>query len=233
MLFRSALAREAWAAVTVPAAEVDAFAARVRAAESHWRAAFAELDPGLSVSVEPFAVERVLTDADASAFLGLLLALPHGVEAMTPAIRDLVQTSTNLGVVKTEDTLEVNLLTRSSMEASKFALARRIEATCRLAGFAVEEYGGYPGWKPEPGTPLVNLVVETWKARTGRDMAVIAIHAGLECGLIGDKYPGLQMVSFGPDVRDAHTPDEWVSVPSVGRFWDLLRAVIERLAVEG
>lgn len=227
---RNAIPREAWAAVTVPSGEVEGFTTRVHAAETHWRAAFAQLDPGLSISVEPVAVARVASAADGEALLRLLLALPHGVEAMTPAIPDLVQTSTNLGVVQTGDSFEVNLLSRSSIETSKQALARRVEATCRLAGFGVEHVGGYPGWKPEPGTHLVALIQDTWKERTGKDMAVIAIHAGLECGLIGEKYPGMEMASFGPDVRDAHTPDEWVSIPSVARFWELLRVVVEKLA---
>jgi dipeptidase D len=88
----------------------------------------------------------------------------------------------------------------------------------------------YPGWKPEPGTELVRRVETLWRERTGRELKVVAIHAGLECGIIGEKYPGMQMVSFGPDMAGAHTPEERVDIASVGRFWDLLVALLERIA---
>jgi dipeptidase D len=228
---RNAIPREAWALVAVPAGEVEAYIARIRAAEAHWRGAFAAFDPGLSIAVDPAPTSRVLGGGDGRALLSLLLALPHGVEAMSPAIPNLVQTSTNLGVVHTTDEqLEINLLTRSAIEASKESLARRIDAACRLAGFEVERVGGYPGWKPEPGARLVQVLDDVWQAQGGKPMHVMAIHAGLECGLIGEKYPGMEMASFGPDVRDAHTPDEYVNIPSVARFYALLRSTVERLA---
>jgi dipeptidase D len=131
--------------------------------------------------------------------VNLLLALPHGVEAMSPDIKGLVQTSTNLGVIDTRDgVVEVNLLTRSSIDASKAALAERIAATCALAGFEADTTGGYPGWKPEPKASLVRIVNDVNVALFGKPLEIMAIHAGLECGLIGEKYPGMEMVSFGP-----------------------------------
>ncbi len=227
---RNAIAREASAVVVVATGDADALRAQVANQSRVWAGAFGALDPGVTVSVEPGAATHVASAADARAFVGLLLALPHGVAQMSPAIAGLVQTSTNLGVVRTEAGFEVNLLTRSSIEATKDALADRIDAACALAGFTTTRVGGYPGWKPEPGASLVGVVDAAWRAQSGEPIHVMAIHAGLECGLIGEKYPEMEMVSFGPDVWDAHTPEERVSIPSVQRFWTLLVDVLERLA---
>jgi len=146
---------------------------------------------------------------------------------MSPAIPGLVQTSVNLGVVEVQGTqATVNLLTRSSIDASKLALTQRIAAACEAAGFQHSLFGGYPGWKPEPEAGLVKLVNRVHQATFGKPMEVVAIHAGLECGLIGENYPGMEMVSFGPNMWDVHTPDEHVSVGSVASFWKLLGALL-------
>jgi dipeptidase D len=170
-----------------------------------------------------------MSAADARALVGLLLAGPHGVEAMSPDLPGLVQTSTNLGILDTRDgVLEVTFLSRSALDASKAALAARIGAAAALAGFEVRHAGGYPGWKPEPGAPIVALVDGVHQALFGKPMIVKAIHAGLECGIIGEKYPGMEMASIGPSMWDVHTPDETVSIPSVAKFWTLLTGVLER-----
>ncbi|GDX81542.1 cytosol nonspecific dipeptidase [Deltaproteobacteria bacterium] len=228
---RNAIAREAVAMLAVPAEHVPALRERVAELATGWRAAFGRFDPHLSVVVEEGHATRVASEADGRALVDLLLALPHGVEARSPDIADLVQTSTNLGVLHTAEGFEVNLLTRSAIEASKVALVERIEAACRLAGFATERVGDYPGWKPEPGAAVVGVIDRAWQELAGKPVEVIAIHAGLECGLIGEKYPGMEMASFGPDVWDAHTPEERVSIPSVAKFWTLLVNVLHRLAL--
>lgn len=228
---RNAIPREAAAVIVVEAAAADAVRAQVALAAGVWSAAFGAFDPGVTASVEPAQADRVVSVADGQALIGLLLALPHGVAQMSPAIPGLVQTSSNLGVVRTDDAgFEVVMLTRSAIEASKDALADRIDAACALAGFTATRVGGYPGWKPEPGASLVGVVDAAWRAQSGHAIDVMAIHAGLECGLIGEKYPDMEMVSFGPDVWDAHTPEERVSIPSVQRFWTLLVDVLARLA---
>ena len=171
-----------------------------------------------------------MSNQDAESLIGLLLCLPHGVEAMSPDIQGLVQTSTNLGVIDTKDgVVEVNLLSRSSIDPSKFALTDRIAAACTLAGFESHLVGGYPGWKPEPNASLVKLVDGLQAELFGKPMIVMAIHAGLECGLIGEKYPGMEMASLGPDMKDVHTPDERVSVQSVANFWTLLKGILDRI----
>lgn len=225
---RNAIPREASAIVVMDPAKEQAVRTALAGHEAHWRAALGAHDPGLHLSLEAGEATQVIAKADTEALLGLLLALPHGVEAMSPDIPGLVQTSTNMGVIETRaNEVEVNLLTRSSINASKTALSQRIAATCALGGFASHVTGGYPGWKPEPKASLVRIVNETNQKVFGKPLEIMAIHAGLECGLIGEKYTEMEMVSFGPSMWDVHTPDEHVSVPSVANFWTLLKAVLE------
>jgi len=225
---RNAIPREASAQIFLDPAQEQAFRKALAEHEAHWRAALGAHDPGLHLALEAGEATQVMSSADTDALIRLLLALPHGVEAMSPDIPGLVQTSTNMGVIETrEDEVEVNLLTRSSINASRAALSERIAATCALGGFESHVTGGYPGWKPEPKASLVRIVNETNQKVFGKPLEIMAIHAGLECGLIGEKYADMEMVSFGPSMWDVHTPDEHVSVPSVGNFWKLLVAVLE------
>ncbi|MBL8732243.1 MAG: aminoacyl-histidine dipeptidase [Planctomycetes bacterium] len=227
---RNAIAREAAAVVVVPAADEKALRELVAGQETAWKAAFGAIDPGLTITVGEAKAEQVMTAADADALVSLVLAGPHGVEAMSPDIPGLVQTSTNLGIVaQKDDSFEVCFLSRSAIDSSKYALAARVAAACRLAGFAAEHSGGYPGWKPEPKSAVVAHVQAVHQKVVGKPMAVKAIHAGLECGLIGENYPTVEMASIGPSMWDVHTPDEHVSIPSVGRFWDLLQEILARV----
>ncbi len=226
---RNAIAREASLIFFMEPAQEAAFRSELSNQESHWKLAFGAHDPGLAMSLEPSTADRVMSTEDAVRVLGLLLTLPHGVEAVSPDIPGLVQTSTNLGVVDVKNGIfEVTLLTRSSIDASKYALAERIAAACTLADFQSAMEGGYPGWKPVPSSSLVKLVNGAHQDLFGKPMKITAVHAGLECGLIGEKYPELEMVSFGPNMWDVHTPDERVSIASVASFWKLLVGVLER-----
>ena len=225
---RNAIPREASAMILLDPAQEVAFREALAGHEAHWRAALGAHDPGLHLGLEAGEGTQVMSGADADALIRLLLALPHGVEAMSPDIPGLVQTSTNMGVIETRaDEVEVNLLTRSSINASKSALSERIAATCALGGFKSQVTGGYPGWKPEPKASLVQIVNDANQAVFGKPLEIMAIHAGLECGLIGEKYLDMEMVSFGPSMWDVHTPDEHVSVPSVANFWKLLVGVLK------
>ncbi len=227
---RNAIPREASAYLFLDPAEEAPFKAELARQEAHWKTACGAFDPGLAFALELGQEDQAMSPSDATVLLQLLLALPHGVEAMSPDIPGLVQTSTNLGVIDCAGgTVEVNLLTRSSIEASKAALTDRISAICALAGFESRLSGGYPGWKPEPGAFIVKLMNEVNQEVFGKPLDIVAIHAGLECGLIGEKYPGMEMVSFGPSMWDVHTPDEHVSLPSVANFWKLLVAVLEKI----
>ena len=227
---RNAIPREASAHLYLDPAREQAFKAALAGHAAHWQAALGAFDPHLAIALEPGQDGRVMSPADGQALVRLLLTAPHGVEAMSPAIPGLVQTSVNLGVVDTQDgKATVNLLTRSSIDRSKLALTERIAAACAAAGFEHTLFGGYPGWKPEPSAGIVQIMNGVHQATFGKPMAIVAIHAGLECGLIGEKYPGLEMASFGPNMWDVHTPDEHVSIASVGNFWTYLAAVLEKL----
>ena len=227
---RNAIPREASAYLFLDPAQEAAFQAELAKHAAHWQAAYGAFDPGLAMSLEAGSADQVMSKEDTTALISLLLSLPHGVEAMSPDIPGLVQTSTNLGVIDTHDgKVEINLLTRSSIDPSKVALSERIACACALAGFESHLVGGYPGWKPEPNASIVKLVDGVQEELFGKPMTIMAIHAGLECGLIGEKYPGMEMASIGPDMWDVHTPDEHVNIPSVGNFWKLLTAVLEKI----
>jgi dipeptidase D len=227
---RNAIPREASAVVLVAPGREAALREAVSVTAGEWRQAVGNFEPHLSITIEKGVPTQVMSAADARAVTGILLAGPHGVEAMSPDIPGLVQTSTNLGVAETRDGMvEVTFLTRSSIDASKRSLSARVAAVAALAGFEATHSGGYPGWKPEPGTTVVARINSTHQELFGKPMQLRAIHAGLECGIIGQKYPGMEMASFGPSMWDVHTPDERVSISSVARFWTLLTTVLARL----
>ena len=149
---------------------------------------------------------------------------------MSPDVPGLVQDSTNLATIATKgDTVEIVTSQRSAIESSKLAVARMVATVCRLAGFETENSGGYPGWKPEPNSDIVKKLQSVHEEVFGHPAELIAMHAGLECGVIGEKYPGMQMVSFGPTIQSPHSPNERVEVPSVQGFWKYLKAVLEKI----
>ena len=229
---RNAIPREASAVVFLDAGSEAEAQALLAAKQKDMQSALGSFDPGLSLVLEPAATEltQVMATEDARKVVIFLYTMMHGVIAMSAAIPGLVQTSTNLAMVATQgDQVIVSMSHRSSIESSKFATADRIAAFCELAGFQAEHGDGYPGWQPNPKLPLVKLVDDVHQAVFGKKMGIQAIHAGLECGLIGENYPDLEMVSFGPNIWDAHTPDENVSIPSVANFWKLLTAILESL----
>ncbi len=226
---RNAIPREASAVVA--AVDEAALKAAVEQVETNVRLALGSLDPGLVIAVEPTDLPaQVMSPADAKAVVATLLTMVHGVVAMTPDMPGLVQTSTNLGVLETKDgAVQFNMLHRSSIDSSKMAVVERVTAHCELGGFKATHLGGYPGWRPEPNSDLVKIVDRVHGELYGHAMKVVAIHAGLECGIIGEKYPGMQMVSIGPDMWDVHTPEEHLSIPSTEKFWGFLTAILARI----
>lgn len=158
----------------------------------------------------------------------LLFTLPNGVQRMSPDIEGLVQTSLSLGIVETqEDSVRFVLSIRSSLESEKQLLADKIGYMIRFVGGTVDFAGGYPGWAYRPDSELRELMVKVYREMYGQEPVVEAIHAGLECGLISAKLPGLDCISLGPDMKDIHTPDETLNIPSVKRVWNYLLKVLE------
>ena len=188
-------------------------------------------DPDMQFSIEVGEVQGQVWTAESTAHgLQLIVALPHGVEGMSYDIKGLVETSTNEAVIKEDDgRLSILMSSRSSEASALAALRQRIRAIGSLAGADVAEDEGYPGWKPDVSSTLLEILKEVHEQVTGEAPEIGAVHAGLECGIIGEKYPGMDMISFGPQIEFPHSPDECVKVDTVGTFYDLLTGTLERL----
>jgi dipeptidase D len=228
---QNAIPREAFAVILTEASQEKELRSRILKAESEYRADLGVFDPGLQITVENAALpQRVLDSGDAKRVTDLLVALPHGVLAVSPDVAGLTQNSTNLATISLKsDTVEIVTSQRSAIESSKWAAARMVATVFRLAGFEVEHSGNYPGWKPDPKSDIVVKLQAVHEETFGQPARLIAMHAGLECGVIGEKYPGMQMASFGPTIVDPHSPNERVQISTVGTFWKYLKAVLERL----
>jgi dipeptidase D len=228
---QNAIPREASSIVVLDAAREKDLKSLVATAEAEYKADLGSFDPDLQITVEKAErPEKVLDSTDAKQTVALLVTVPHGVLAMSPDVPGLVQNSTNLAIITTKgDVIEIVTSQRSAIESSKQAAARMVATACRLAGFEVEHRGSYPGWKPEPTSEIVRKLQAVHQELFGEPAKLIAMHAGLECGVIGEKYPGMQMVSFGPTIVDPHSPNERVQISSVESFWKYLRAVLERI----
>jgi dipeptidase D len=228
---QNAIPREASALALAGTASESELKSLVASAEAGYKADLGGFDPGLQITVEKAALPGTMLDAtDAKQTVALLASLHHGVLAMSPDVAGLVQTSTNLATVSTKgEVVEIVTSQRSAIESSMLAAARMVATVCGLAGFEVEHGGKYPGWKPEPNSEVVHKLQEVHKKLFGEPAKLIAMHAGLECGVIGEKYPGMQMVSFGPTIVDPHSPNERVQISSVESFWNYLKLVLESL----
>lgn len=230
---RNAIPREAEAIVVMKQSDADAFTAAVNAAIDEVKLELGDVDPGLTVSVGQAQKQpgSVLHEDSRRAVLHMLIAIPHGVAAMSHAVPGLVETSNNLATVETgSDTVTVGTSSRSSISGALQALRDRICAVGELAGATVEENEPYPGWVPDPNSKLLGVVKKAHTDLYGTEPEIKAIHAGLECGIIGEKYDGMEMVSFGPHIEHPHSPEERVNVPSVEKFWQLLQKVVSDLA---
>jgi len=196
------------------------------------RAELARVDPGLAWTIgETDAPLEVWTDASRECALSLLAALPHGVLRMSDDIPGLVETSTNLARVRTEgDTLVVSISNRSSVDSALVAAQERTAAFATLVDAEVKVEEGYPGWKPNLDSRVLTVVQRVHQRELGVEPAVKAIHAGLECGILGERLAGCDMISFGPQIEHPHSPEERVLIPSVERFWRLLTATLAELA---
>ena len=228
----NAIPREARAKILVAGrkkAEVDRL---VQSMKEELSACYGKTDPGLAIEVLPATAESApLVKRIRDRFLDLLIALPHGVLAMSQAVDGLVESSTNLAVVKMED--ETAIFHESSRSSVMPALTRIQESlfgAARLAGAEPEHKGGYPGWQPNLDSPLLGSARTVHERVTGQAPKVKAIHAGLECGIIGEKWKGMDMLSFGPQIEWPHSPSERVKVDSVERFYKYLIELLSHLA---
>lgn len=230
---RNAIPREAFATVTVARSLATDFQGFMQEQAAVLAIEYARTDPGLTVKLEPVEPPASLLAADFQGqLLKALCACPNGIHRMSPDVDDLVQTSNNLARVRVgEEQFKISCLTRGSVGSEKMDLARAIRCTFELIGAKVEFSGAYPGWAPQPDSPIVKLVSALYEEMFEERAPVLACHAGLECGILGTNYPDMQMISFGPNIRGAHSPDERVQISSVQKYWRFLKEILKRIPV--
>ena len=228
----NAIPREAFALLVVEDELRHRVVSAIETDFSAVRAEYGPADPGMALSVEAAdPPATVWSQSTSQTVLSLLNALPHGIAAMSYDIPDLVETSINLATVEPDGGhVAISLSSRSSIDSALESLRRQVRALGVLAGASVEEDTPYPGWKPNLESHLLEVAKAVHTRVTGREPEVKAIHAGLECGILGQKAPGMDMISFGPVIEFPHSPDERVQIESVGRFFRLLTATLEQLA---
>lgn len=228
---RNAIAREAFALVTVPGGEKEEFLAAFENYSAKTGFEFQNTEPGLKLEAEEIAAPGFVIDKAAQRSLIFALnACPHGVLETSSRMKGMVETSTNLASVKSSgNAIHVTTSQRSEIESRKQMAAEMVESVFKLAGAAVEHSDGYPAWTPDTGSGLLKTAAGSYEKLFGVKPTVNTIHAGLECGLFLEKYPYLDMVSFGPTIEGAHSPDERVDIHSTGKFWKHLVDILETI----
>ena len=227
---RNAIPREAVACVALPEARVAEAEALVARTLAEAKNEYGPVDPGLEIFMNPCncqgpAIEqRVALNA-----MRAVYGCPNGVDRMSLAMDNLVETSNNLAIVKSENgTLVVKTLMRGSIDSAKADLSESIRAVFELAGASVALTGGYSGWQPNMASPILKAMKETYRELYGIEPAVKAIHAGLECGILGGIYPNWDMISCGPTIRSPHSPEERVCIPTVEKWWNFVVTALEK-----
>lgn len=224
---RNAIPRES---VAIIATDSD-FDATFNATVAAIKAEYQTVDPGLEITLTPISEKsEVLPKAFQNQLLSTIYAAHNGVYRMSADFDDLVETSNNVARVLVKDgTAKVLCLTRSSVESSKTDLAQQLKATFELLGATIEMNGDYPGWQPNADSQILKVMQQNYQDVFGEQPDVVACHAGLECGILATNYPGMDMISFGPTILGAHSPEERVSISSVNKFWKLLLETLDKI----
>ena len=229
---RNAIPREAFADVLVPEGMVSAVESHIASVQKDIRNEYAATDPDAGLLMEPLASipASYIDDAAVLAMFRAVNACPNGVWRMSDAVPGLVETSNNVAIVSAADGLfQVKTLMRSSVDSEKEALAEEFRSLFELAGAETSFTGGYSGWAPNSNSLILHTMKKVYSGMYGKEPAVMAIHAGLECGILGGTYPHWDMVSCGPTILSPHSPDERVNIPSVKKWWDFLVKVLEEI----
>ena len=228
---RNAIPREAEVVITLAADQRALLEQRVAAYQALLQQELAATEPALKLTItETILPSQVMSAASQQCLLNLINVCPNGVMRMSDDIAGVVETSLNLGVVTTQgDNVQVLCLIRSLIDSGREQLESMLASLATLAGVNVKFSGAYPGWKPDPSSPVMAIVKDTYQAIYNKEPVIMVIHAGLECGLFKKPYPEMDMVSIGPTIRYPHGPDEMVNIETVGQYWQLLLAVLERI----
>ncbi|QYA27020.1 aminoacyl-histidine dipeptidase [Gramella sp. MT6] len=228
---RNAIPRESEAIIAVPDTEVESFKTEIESRAADLKSEYASLEPNLAIEVQMVTSQNSVMDLKSQREVLLALAGAHnGVYRMSPEIEGLVETSNNVANVTLRDgEVHIKCLTRSSVESSKNDLASSLKAVFELAGFDVKLSGEYPGWAPNSDSAILKTLDEIYQKMNGEKADIAACHAGLECGIIGSHYPNMDMISFGPTIRGAHSPDERASISSAQKYWKFLLEVLKNI----
>ena len=228
---RNAIPRESFAIITVREEDMRTFKKHVAHQAAIIKPEYATTDPNMNIYCEETEVPSHVMDVQhQEQLLAAVYSCPHGIYRMSPDIPDLVQTSNNIARVLVNDgEISIQCLTRSSVDSEKMDLAHAIEANFYNIGADVEMSGSYPGWQPKPESDIVKVMSDLYVEMYNEQPKVAACHAGLECGILGSHYPEMEMISFGPNIRGAHSPDEKVQISSVQKWWDYLLETLKRI----
>lgn len=229
---RNAIPREATAVITLPVGDLEDLFDLISYYEALFIQEYAGVEDGISLTAQEVMPlpEKLIPEEVQDDLINAVIACPNGVFRVLPEMPEVVETSNNLAIVKSDgEHITICCLTRSSVESRKEELASMITSLFTMAGAKVELKGGYPGWKPNLDSPILNTMKRVYQAKYNKEPKVLIIHAGLECGILGRNYPDMDMISFGPTIRFPHSPDEKVNIESVGKFWDYLLATLAAL----
>lgn len=227
---RNAIPRESVAQVMVTSE--DKFLAAIEKMKKEIKFEFKSLEPDLIIDVKKSdkSFDKVMDAKDQEAFLYAMTAAHNGVFRMSPDIEDLVEASNNIAKVTVEGgKITIENLTRSSVESSKADVGNALTAAFKLAGYEVEWSGDYPGWAPNMDSPILKVLDSLYEEMHGEKANVAACHAGLECGILGQNYPGMDMISFGPTIKGAHSPDERASISSAQKYWKFVLEILKNI----
>jgi dipeptidase D len=231
---RNAIPREASAVVVAPKENEDKIASLINDLSAKIKSELRNVEPDLAITLSGTKIpESVIDPLVMKNVLNGIYACPNGVIRMTDDMPGVVETSTNLAIVKSNgQKVEINSLQRSAVDSAKDDLCNMIRSVFEMAGAEVNHAGSYPGWKPNVDSPILNAMKNVYSNKFGKTPEVKVIHAGLECGIIGGAYPGLDMISFGPTIRHPHSPDEKVNIETVGLFYDFLLETLKNAPVK-
>ena len=231
---RNAIPREAFANVVVPTVNVTGLKTFISEFQTEVFNEYQPVEPNLKIELNEIETPSGVMDVNSqNTLLSLVYALPNGTIRLTPEMPEVVETSTNLSIVKVADgKIDIKALLRSAVESCKNDLLSTTEAAYQLAGYEYTNDGSYPGWKPNLKSPILATMKKVYLDNFGKEPDVKVIHAGLECGIIGDVYPNMDMVSFGPTIRHPHSPDEKVNIETVDKFWKYLTLSLANVPVK-
>ena len=228
---RNAIPREANVQLMLPAENVEALKQAIESFQALVREELAVADPSMLLTLAAIdAPTKVMGEEAQNTLIDLLHACPNGVMRMSDEVEGVTETSLNIGVISTEDeSVEILCLIRSLIDSGREEVTGMLTALSNLSGASIDLSGAYPGWKPDTSSSVMAIVRDTYNDIYKKDPTVMVIHAGLECGLFKEPYPHMDMVSIGPTIRYPHSPDEMVNITTVGQYWELLLAVLERI----